>query len=67
MQGSYYMTYLLFSCSVMSEYYLPGSSVHDIFQAKNTEMGCHFLLHIMWLDNYNSLNWEQNKSHRIKV
>ena len=28
------MTCLLFSCSVMSEYYLPGSSVHGIFQAK---------------------------------
>ena len=62
------MTCLLFSCSVMSDCYLPGSSVPGIFQAKILKC-CHFLLHITWLDNYNSLNcdWEQNKSHRIKV
>ena len=28
---------------------LPGSSFHEIFQGKNTSMGCHFLLQRIFL------------------
>ena len=30
-------------CDAM-DYTLPGASIHGIFQAKNTGVGCHFLL-----------------------
>ena len=35
------------SCSTLCNFMgcsLPGSSVHEIFQARNTGVGCHFLL-----------------------
>ena len=40
------------SCPTLSDpmdYSLPGSSVHGIFQAKSTEVGCHCLLHFISL------------------
>jgi len=39
-----------YACSVVSNsWHSPGSSVHGIFQARNTEMGCHFLFQQIFL------------------
>ena len=44
-----------------TDYNLPGSSVHGIFQARNTGVDCHFLLQGIFLAqglNLHLLHWQ---------
>ena len=54
-------------CNPM-DYSLPGFSVHGIFQARiHTEVGCHFLLHVVGVIIFRNLLSTSSKSPRIQA